>query len=57
MTLVGWRQVPIDTSVLGRLALERLPKIEQVFIGGEGLSDQEMAIKLFSARRRSSVGL
>ncbi|HXR00612.1 MAG TPA: glutamate synthase large subunit, partial [Pseudomonas sp.] len=55
LTLIGWREVPIDTSVLGRLALERLPKIEQVFIGGEGLSDQEFAIKLFSARRRSSV--
>ncbi|WP_257205323.1 glutamate synthase large subunit, partial [Pseudomonas monteilii] len=34
---------------------EPLPQIEQVFIGGEGLSDQEFAIKLFSARRRSSV--
>ncbi|WP_313741402.1 glutamate synthase large subunit [Pseudomonas sp.] len=55
LQLVGWRKVPIDTSVLGRLALERLPQIEQVFIGGEGLSDQELAIKLFSARRRSSV--
>ncbi|MFJ4452410.1 glutamate synthase large subunit [Pseudomonas sp. NPDC089392] len=55
LKLVGWRKVPIDTSVLGRLALERLPLIEQVFIGGEGLSDQEFAIKLFSARRRSSV--
>ena len=55
LQLVGWREVPIDTSVLGRLALERLPKIEQVFIGGEGLSDQQFAIKLFSARRRSSV--
>ncbi|WEK31338.1 MAG: glutamate synthase large subunit [Candidatus Pseudomonas phytovorans] len=55
LKLVGWRKVPIDTSVLGRLALERLPQIEQVFVGGEGLSDQEFAIKLFSARRRSSV--
>ncbi|PNA94630.1 MULTISPECIES: glutamate synthase large subunit [unclassified Pseudomonas] len=55
LKLVGWRKVPIDTSLLGRLALERLPQIEQVFIGGEGLSDQEFAIKLFSARRRSSV--
>ncbi|MFS0825465.1 glutamate synthase large subunit [Pseudomonas phoenicis] len=55
LKLVGWRKVPIDTSVLGRLALERLPQIEQVFIGGEGLSDQDFAIKLFSARRRSSV--
>ena len=55
LQLVGWRKVPIDTSVLGRLALERLPQIEQVFIAGDGLSDQEFAIKLFSARRRSSV--
>ncbi|MCB1654214.1 MAG: glutamate synthase large subunit, partial [Pseudomonadales bacterium] len=55
LQLVGWRKVPIDTSVLGRLALDRLPQIEQVFIAGAGLSDQDMAIKLFSARRRSSV--
>ncbi|MGE8294076.1 MAG: glutamate synthase large subunit [Pseudomonas sp.] len=55
LQLVGWRKVPIDTSVLGQLALERLPQIEQVFIGGDGLSDQEFSIKLFSARRRSSV--
>lgn len=55
LQLIGWRKVPIDTSVLGPLALERLPIIEQVFVGGEGLSDQEFAIKLFSARRRSSV--
>jgi glutamate synthase (NADPH/NADH) large chain len=55
LQLIGWRKVPIDTSVLGRLALERLPQIEQVFIGGDGLSDQEFAIKLFCARRRSSV--
>ncbi|MGA4815089.1 hypothetical protein ACPA9J_05925 [Pseudomonas aeruginosa] len=26
-----------------------------MFIGGAGLSDQDFAIKLFSARRRSSV--
>lgn len=55
LQLIGWRKVPVDISVLGRLALERLPQIEQVFVGGEGLSDQEFAIKLFCARRRSSV--
>ncbi|MFP6785417.1 MAG: glutamate synthase large subunit [Pseudomonas sp.] len=55
LQIVGWRKVPIDTSVLGRLALERLPQIEQVFIAGDGLSDQDMAIKLFTSRRRSSV--
>ncbi|TWI54180.1 glutamate synthase (NADPH/NADH) large chain [Pseudomonas duriflava] len=55
LTVVGWREVPIDTSVLGRLALERLPRIEQVFISGEGLDDQQFGVKLFTARRRSSV--
>lgn len=55
LQLIGWRSVPVDVSVLGRLALEGLPQIEQVFIGGEGLNDQEFAIKLFIARRRSSV--
>ena len=49
LQIVGWRKVPIDTSVLGRLALERLPQIEQVFIAGDGLSDQDMAIKLFTS--------
>ena len=55
LTLVGWRKVPIDTSVLGELALARLPRIEQVFVAGPGLDDQQFAVKLFSARRRSSV--
>nr|WP_314563493.1 glutamate synthase large subunit [uncultured Pseudomonas sp.] len=55
LTLVGWRKVPIDTSVLGELALARLPRIEQVFVAGPGLEDQQFGVKLFSARRRSSV--
>ncbi|MCL7461810.1 glutamate synthase large subunit [Pseudomonas sp. NW5] len=57
LTLVGWRVVPVDTSVLGRLALECLPRIEQVFVSGEGLDDAQMAIKLFFARRRAEVAL
>ena len=55
LTLVGWRKVPIDTSVLGELALARLPRIEQVSVAGPGLDDQQFGVKLFSARRRSSV--
>ncbi|MGM3425350.1 glutamate synthase large subunit [Pseudomonas benzopyrenica] len=55
LTLVGWRKVPIDISVLGELALARLPRIEQVFVAGPGLDDQQFGVKLFSARRRSSV--
>ncbi|MCQ4296173.1 glutamate synthase large subunit [Pseudomonas stutzeri] len=57
LTLIGWREVPIDTSVLGQLALERLPRIEQVFVSGDGLDEREFGIKLFFARRRAEVAL
>jgi len=57
LTLVGWREVPVDTSVLGRLALERLPRIEQIYVSGAGLSERDFGIKLFFARRRAEVAL
>ena len=57
LSLVGWREVPVDTTVLGRLALERLPRIEQVFVSADGLSEREFGIKLFFARRRAEVAL
>ena len=57
LTLVGWREVPVDTSVLGQLALERLPRIEQVFVSGDGLDERQFGIKLFFARRRAEVAL
>ena len=57
LTLIGWREVPVDTSVLGQLALERLPRIEQVFVSGDGLDEREFGIKLFFARRRAEVAL
>ncbi|MBB3102911.1 glutamate synthase large subunit [Azomonas macrocytogenes] len=57
LSLVGWREVPVDSSVLGRLALENLPRIEQVFLSGDGLSEQDFALKLFFARRCAEVAL
>lgn len=57
LTLIGWREVPIDPSVLGPLARERLPRIEQIFVTGDGLSDQDMAIRLFYARRHAEEAL
>ena len=32
LSLVTWRAVPTDSSVLGPLALESMPQIEQVFV-------------------------
>jgi len=35
LTLVGWRQVPIDASVLGDIAKASLPNIMQVFVSAQ----------------------
>src|SRR5688572_28370256 len=36
LTLLGWRAVPVDDTVLGERARESLPAIEQALIGCEG---------------------
>ena len=58
LEIVGWRVVPIDASVCGPIALESLPKIEQVFINsGEGVSKNEINRRLFFARRHAEKAL
>ncbi|PKM29379.1 MAG: glutamate synthase large subunit [Gammaproteobacteria bacterium HGW-Gammaproteobacteria-11] len=57
LTLLGWRPVPVDESVLGPLALSRMPRIEQIFVSGEGLDEQQFAIKLFYARRKAEIAM
>ncbi len=51
LTVLGWREVPVDASVCGRIALDSLPQIEQVFINSEGMSETELNRRLFFARR------
>ena len=36
LTGLGWRPVPVDPTKLGPLARTSLPRIEQVFVSGEG---------------------
>jgi glutamate synthase (NADPH/NADH) large chain len=53
LTVVGWREVPVDPSVLGELALSTLPKIVQVFVNAPfawGATDLER--RLYMVRRR-----
>ncbi len=55
LTVLGWRKVPIDTSVCGEVALTSLPQIEQVFVQGmPGWSKHDMERRLFMARRRAA---
>lgn len=47
----GWRAVPTDDSVCGTIALDSMPKIEQVFVNAGNINETELNRKLFYARR------
>ena len=58
LTVAGWREVPVDKSVLGELALTGVPQIEQVFVNapnGWPISDIER--RLYMVRRRAEKRL
>jgi len=57
LDVVGWRVVPTNESCLGPMAIDCLPGIEQVFISGDELSEKELSIKLFLARRKAEMEL
>ncbi|AJR09894.1 glutamate synthase large subunit [Photobacterium gaetbulicola] len=53
LSLVGWRPVPINPQVLGPIASETLPNIEQVFINAPaGWKPRDIDRRLYVARRR-----
>ena len=54
LDVIGWRPVPIDPSVLGGLALEALPGIEQLLLTRSGsLQGADYERALYLARRRA----
>ncbi|WP_020209853.1 glutamate synthase large subunit [Gilvimarinus chinensis] len=54
----GWREVPVDSSCLGPIALESLPLFNHVFVNApEDLSKEVFSAKLMMARRRSELAL
>ncbi|GAB5452289.1 MAG: glutamate synthase large subunit [Halioglobus sp.] len=55
LQVVGWRQVPTDSSVCGEIALESLPRIEQVFVDAGDMSEETLATSLFVARRKAEM--
>jgi len=55
LRVLGWREVPTDSSVCGAIALSSLPVIEQVFVDASGVSEQELSTKLFVARRKAEI--
>jgi glutamate synthase domain-containing protein 2/glutamate synthase domain-containing protein 1/glutamate synthase domain-containing protein 3 len=57
--VLGWRDVPVDESVPGRLARPSAPRIRQLLIGaGDGAGDQDaFERKLFLIRRVAEIEL
>jgi glutamate synthase (NADPH/NADH) large chain len=55
LQVLGWREVPTDPSVCGEIALDSLPRIEQVFIDAPGIDDEALTTKLFVARRKAEM--
>ena len=55
LEILGWRDVPLDTSVLGKIAAETEPFVKQVFIGksDKKQSDFDFNLKLFTARKQA----
>ncbi|VVT24283.1 glutamate synthase, large subunit [Sphingomonas sp. EC-HK361] len=54
-TIYGWRQVPVDVSVIGRKAQETRPEIEQIMIAGpmpDDMDADEFEKTLYLVRRR-----
>lgn len=54
-TIYGWRQVPVDVSVIGEKALRLRPEIEQIMIAGplpDQASQAEFEKDLYLIRRR-----
>ena len=49
LTVLGWREVPVNKNVVGRMAKATEPVIEQILIGGAEEDDLER--KLFVARK------
>ncbi|AOV97926.1 glutamate synthase large subunit [Edwardsiella hoshinae] len=53
LSIVGWREVPVNQEVLGEIALSSMPRIEQIFINAPaGWRPRDLERRLFVARRR-----
>ncbi len=57
LTVLGWREVPTQESVIGPQAREHLPQIEQLFVSSPSKQGDDLERALFKARRRIGKAL
>jgi len=54
LTVLGWRDTPIDGSAIGRVARNSQPYIEQIFIRrGADMTEDQLERKLYVVRKRA----
>ncbi|MDI5986362.1 glutamate synthase large subunit [Halomonas sp. M4R5S39] len=57
LKVLGWREVPVDSSVCGPMALDCLPRIRQLFVAPGGEDAGNFDVDLYMARRRAEQAL
>jgi glutamate synthase (NADPH/NADH) large chain len=58
LTLLGWRNTPINGNMIGRLARATQPYIEQIFIrSGPGMDQDALERKLYVVRKRAETAI
>jgi glutamate synthase (NADPH/NADH) large chain len=52
LRILGWRNVPIDDSMIGTQSRSVMPEFRQVFLTGDGLVDDALERRAYIARKR-----
>ena len=56
LTVLGWRDTPLDGAAIGRVARQSQPYIEQVFAGhAPGMTTDQLERKLYVIRKRAEI--
>src|ERR1700682_4581135 len=56
LTVLGWRDTPIEGSAIGRVARASQPYIQQIFVGrGKGMTEDQLERKLYIVRKRAEA--
>jgi glutamate synthase (NADPH/NADH) large chain len=55
LVVLGWREVPVEASIIGRIAADTEPFIKQIFVGKQNNNqdDFDFNLKLFTARKQT----
>jgi glutamate synthase (NADPH) large chain len=57
LVVAGWREIPVDSSCLGPIALKSLPVFNHLFVNSVELPLEQVDAKLFMARRKAEMRL